>query len=445
MGGAEEVGGYAVDRRIALSRKWDRIVAAVRELGSSRGIPELADFLQPPKAALLADAGREGAVVVVNVSRTRCDALLIADGRVRSLPLPGVTAEGVEARTVAYLVALRTLELVTWELHEAMAMFAEGGRAPEVFFRVSGVRAALAAVRTRAEEELAGLTAWLWDEICGPVLDALGHTGAPACTAPLPRVWWCPTGLLNLLPLHAAGHHDEPVGDRPRTVLDRVVSSYTPTVRTLLAARSRSAPTAEGDGRMLFVAPEPAGLPVLESIADDRAVLAGLFGERLTPLEGPQASAASVLEALRHHRWVHFSTHAGQNLDDPGLGVIALHDDALTVHRLAAGSYRGELAFLSACQTAVGGIDLANEAITLCAALHVAGFRHVIGTLWSVQDRAAATVTREFYGAAGTDTATGPAFDSSAAAHHLHRAVRALREQRPGQLTAWVPFVHIGP
>ncbi|MEU8762890.1 CHAT domain-containing protein [Streptomyces sp. NPDC048659] len=454
-----------MDRRIALSREWDGLVASVRELGRARGIPELAGFLQPPKAALLAEAGGEGAVVVVNISRSRCDALLIADGRVRSLPLPGVTADGVETRAVAYLVALSTLEQAGWELQAALAEFEAGGRSPEVFFRVSGARAALSAARTGAEEELAVLTAWLWDEICGPVLDALGHTGEPVGAAPLPRLWWCPTGLLNLLPLHAAGHHGEPVGDRPRTVLDRVVSSYTPTVRALLAARSRPGHGGGGAGRMLFVAPEPAGLPVLESIADDRAALAGRFGERLTRLEGPDATATAVLTALRDHRWVHFSTHAGQDLDDPGLGAIALRDAALTVHDLAAGSYDGELAFLSACQTAVGGIDLANEAITLCAALHVAGFRHVIGTLWSVQDRAAAAVTREFYAAAAGDaeeagnTATDavsapvpvsapdpvPDFDASAAARCLHRAVRALREHRPGQLTAWVPFIHIGP
>lgn len=447
MGDDEQQAVHGMDRRIALSREWDGLVGAVRELGRARGIPELADFLRPPKAASLKAAGAEGAVVAVNVSVLRCDALLVTDTGVRSLPLPRVTAYGVEARTVAYLVALRTLERATWELQSARAAFDGGARSPEVFFRLSAARSALSAARTAAEEELSTVTAWLWDEICGPVLDALGHTGVPAGPNPLPRVWWCPTGLLNLLPLHAAGHHHEPAGERPRTVLDRVVSSYTPTVRALLAARSR--PAAGGPGRMLFVAPEPVGLPPLESIAEDREALAGRFGERLTLLEGPDATAEAVLAALRHHPWVHFSTHAGQDLDDPGIGAIALRDDALTVHDLAEGSYSGELAFLSACQTAVGGIDLANEAITLSAALHVAGFRHIIGTLWSVQDRAAAAVTQEFYGYVDADEATGPGsahdFDSSAAARHLHRAVHALRERDRTQLTAWVPFVHIGP
>ncbi|MER7723089.1 CHAT domain-containing protein [Streptomyces sp. NPDC096323] len=48
-----------------------------------------------------------------------------------------------------------------------------------------------------------------------------------------PRVWWVPTGSLALLPVHAAGHRDG-----SRTLLDRVISSYTPTVRSLNTARA---------------------------------------------------------------------------------------------------------------------------------------------------------------------------------------------------------------
>ncbi|MER6202584.1 CHAT domain-containing protein [Streptomyces sp. NPDC001586] len=451
---------YAVDRRVELSQEWEGLIGEVRELGRARGIPELTDFLRPPRAASLTAAGREGAVVAVNISRLRCDALLITETGVRGLPLPGVTAGGVEDRTVAYLVALRTLERAAWELQAARAPFEQGDRSPEVFFRISDARAALALARRLAEDELGTLTAWLWDEICGPVLDALGHTEAPADGTPPPRVWWCPTGLLNLLPLHAAGHHGEPSDATPRTVLDRVVSSYTPTVRALLTARSRarSGTAADGTGRMLFVAPEPVGMPPLESLAADREALVGRFGERLTRLEGADATADAVLAALHRHPWVHFSSHAGQDLDDPGLGSIALREDGLTVHDLAERSYSGEFAFLSACQTAVGGIDLANETITLSAALHIAGFRHVIGTLWSVYDRAAADVTRDFYGdgaapgsatpgstTSGGGPSTVPDFEPADAARHLHRAVRALRDRDRTRLTTWVPFVHIGP
>ena len=43
----------------------------------------------------------------------------------------------------------------------------------------------------------------------------------------------------SFLPVHAARHHNTRDTERPRTVLDRVVSSYAPTVRALPAARAR--------------------------------------------------------------------------------------------------------------------------------------------------------------------------------------------------------------
>jgi hypothetical protein len=76
--------------------------------------------------------------------------------------------------------------------------------------------------------------AWIWDTITGPILDHLGHTHPVEEGRRWPRIWWSPTGPLTVLPLHAAGHHV----DDGRAVLDRVVSSYTPTVRMLTRART---------------------------------------------------------------------------------------------------------------------------------------------------------------------------------------------------------------
>lgn len=50
-----------------------------------------------------------------------------------------------------------------------------------------------------------------------PVLTALGFHGR------LARVWWVPTRLLTVVPLHAAGTHHPGSKD---TVLDRAMSSY---------------------------------------------------------------------------------------------------------------------------------------------------------------------------------------------------------------------------
>lgn len=62
------------------------------------------------------------------------------------------------------------------------------------------------------------------------------------------RVWWSPSGALSSAS-HAAGHHS----DSTRTALDRVVSSYAPTVRALQSARSREKAVSE---RHMVGAPE---------------------------------------------------------------------------------------------------------------------------------------------------------------------------------------------
>jgi hypothetical protein len=51
-----------------------------------------------------------------------------------------------------------------------------------------------------------------------------------------PRVCWISTGLLSILPIHAAGYHDV---KEPRNTIDRVISSYIPTLKSLSYARQR--------------------------------------------------------------------------------------------------------------------------------------------------------------------------------------------------------------
>jgi CHAT domain-containing protein len=72
----------------------------------------------------------------------------------------------------------------------------------------------------------------------------------------------------------------------------------------------------------------------------------------------------------------------------------------------------------------------------------MAGFTHVVGTLWSVDDEVSQEVAERFY----------TAFDSGRvfardAAHALHDAVRLLRDTdasvRPNP-TLWAPYIHVG-
>ena len=117
-----------------------------------------------------------------------------------------------------------------------------------------------------------------------------------------PQMWWLLFGLLSLLPIHAARHHATSVDSVPQTVLDRVVSSYTSTVRVLIYARRCS--SADGiedggrveDGGMMVVAmPDTPSTPALPGAKVEAIALRDLYPWRTTILTGPEATRARVL------------------------------------------------------------------------------------------------------------------------------------------------------
>lgn len=398
-----------VDQRMRLAREWEDLVGQVRNLG-----PEFADFLQPLPLTKLMPAADEGPVAIINVSRWRCDALLIVkDQPVVACPLPELSAEKVEKYVAEYLRILQTV-----------AVRRSAGESLE-------------AAELPAENALRRILLWLWAAVAEPVLKALGLTETPRTHEEWRRLWWCPTGLLTLLPLHAAGDHSAEGPDRP-TVLDRVVSSYTPTLRALVEARKPLPDDGPPPKMLVVTVPDAPGVPPLGLVGPMAERIEARFGDDCTPLTGPEATADRVRAELLQHRWVHLACHGDQNLDDPSRGGLWLFDRLLTVAEVGAGHYQAEFAFLLGCKTATGGVALADEAITLAAALHYTGFRHVIGTLWTVYEGAGKQVAEAVY---GDDPAV--TFDPSRSAWLLHQALRDMRKSE--RLSTWSPFTHIGP
>ncbi|GAA2680179.1 hypothetical protein GCM10010412_064220 [Nonomuraea recticatena] len=415
-----------VDRRMALAREWDDLVERVRELDG------FVDFLRPPSMERMLPAAGGGPVVIVNVSEWRCDALLVRPEGVTVRPLTGLTVQDAADQVNRYLGALAEAETTADTYETARRRVRATGTMAD---RQTAYRAqrALDEARAATETMLTELLAWLWDTIAEPVLSELGFHGTP--DGPWPRLWWCPTGPLTLLPLHAAGRHEQRA-----TVMDRVVSSYTPTLRALLKAREPLGPAA-GDDRFLIVAlADTPGERHLAGVADEVDLLTRLFPATL--LQGEEATRARVRRELPGHRWVHFSCHGDQNLADPSQGGLVLHDDMLTITDISTGQYHAEFAGLSACKTATGGVDLLDEAITLAAALHYTGFRHVIGTLWSVYDT---TGTSDLFQTIYQDLAADGRMRAERSPYALHRATRALRDRYLGTPSVWTPFTHTGP
>lgn len=381
-------------------------------LSRIRSVAGLRDFLRSDHIDRLAPAAAQGPVVFVYADQSRCGALVLT------------SRAGPSARSV-------TLPLTFGEAAE----------------RVSRFRAALDSEwteRWQAESEILDTLGWLWDRIAGPVLDDLNRDG-DAGESVRPRLWWCPIGILSYLPLHAAGHHDDSHPGR-RTVPDRVVSSYTPTARSLISARAdlgRPGGVGPLPGTVIIAVPDAPGTGLLTGVMREASEISALMpGTRR--LERPTRD--DVLAALPHYGVAHFACHGATDLDDPSNSKLILndHDTApLTVGKINELELRqAELAYLSACETSITSIGLADESVHITAACYLAGYRQVIGTLWSITDRAGHDIAVGFYRRLSSDGTSPP--DTAQAARTLNRIICDLRDKKPRSPSLWASHLHTG-
>jgi hypothetical protein len=262
--------------------------------------------------------------------------------------------------------------------------------------------------------------------------------------------------------LHAAGFHTDPTpGPRRRTVLDRVVSSYTPTVRALRHARERrSRPAGPSQSSLIVAMPTTPGHSPLRHAAEEARRIRPLLPRTIQlTASGPvpdgahhvprpdTPTTAGVLDRLSHCAIAHFACHGATDHTDPSRSRLLLHDYAttpLTVSTLAQINLdHAQLAYLSACSTAAPTNSvLLDEAIHLTSAFQLAGFPHVIGTLWPIDDRLAVEVAESFY----THLTTGPArtLAPDHAATALHHTIRTVRDRYPATPSLWAAYLHAG-
>ena len=142
-----------------------------------------------------------------------------------------------------------------------------------------------AAARITAQKDIQGILTWLWEVIAEPVLSAAGLCDAPAADEPWPRMWWCPEGVLALLPLHAAGYpgdHGNAGGPSATNVPDRVISSYIAGTGHLASARA--ARPVRGREPLIVAVPDPPGVSVMPAAYAEARDLARIIpGAHLLP------------------------------------------------------------------------------------------------------------------------------------------------------------------
>ncbi|KAJ6261372.1 hypothetical protein Dda_4042 [Drechslerella dactyloides] len=401
--------------RYELDRKFGELIATIRAQ------PGFDNFLLPPTETEVKDAACLGPIVIVNLSPYRCDAFLVERDRIRVLGLPDlklgdVRKEAQNLRSSSLIAVTPTLE-------------------------------------------------WLWNVVCGPSLDALGF-GSPVSDNNWPRVWWIPTGLLSQFPLHAAGYHER---GSTKTVLDRAMSSYAPSVKALIHGRKHhvhSSVATEPDHALLVAMKQTPDLPtsqVLPFVEKEVKVLKELYASLQLKCVTPALRKDAVLKSLQGCKIFHFAGHGSSHLTEPSQSYLLLEDwktNPLTVGDIRDRKFQENppfLGYLSACLTGVNEAEeLADEGIHLVSAFQLAGFRHVIGTLWEVSDKHCADVARVFY-----ETMRDEGLTDLAVCRGLHRAMRAVRDGHIEEEAAearnatvvkmehltnlyWVPYIHLG-
>ena len=388
------VGADDVERRRRGAREWDEVVAVVRVQ------PGFAHFLLPTPFAELARAAVNGPVVLVNVSRHRCDALVLTERDVRVVPLPVLAV--AEAKN-----------------SPAATSSGEPGRRPRPV-----VRAARIAPLDYLE--------WLWERWRRPAGRASGG-GATAMVVP-DRATGPGPATRGRLP-RPGRYAGQPGRTRPRGLVDHPDRTGT-AARPPGVAGGRTSTAGSGLRRASLLR-HRAARPARRSPGAE--LLQARFPEA-TVLTGAAATRGRVTELLAGQTCVHLACHGDVTAD--GRAALFLADAPLTTTDLARLDLAdAQLVVLSACHTAMGGTDLPDEARHLAAAFQVAGFRQVVSTLWAIGDDTAASVAGDLYDAL---TAPDGTLDPARAAQALHGVTVWLRSQDPYQPSRWAPFVHYG-
>ena len=194
----------------------------------------------------------------------------------------------------------------------------------------------------------------------------------------MPILQWCPTGLFTFLPIHAAGYYDE---QDIECAADYFISSYTPTVGALLPHSPPSRSTRTPFKMMVVIQTEKLFSTekelenIQKHVSNDALVIFGV--------PGTVANVETVASRLSEASIVHFACHGKQDRKKSLDSGLTLDDGLLRISRIMKErSLDGSLAFLCACETAMGDGNLPDEAMSLGASLLFSGFRSVIATMW---------------------------------------------------------------
>ncbi|KAF7350029.1 CHAT domain-containing protein [Mycena venus] len=431
----------ALDTDDALYRKlnseWDQALNEVRQQ------PGFAQFLRPKLMTELRVSATNGPIIILNASKSTCAAFIVtASQDVRCVRLDNMSFDYAQ-----FLVELlrATLKGSLVQISQFLAHSRQtSGKSPVMLQRLLG--------KLENEEDynpddvFRAMLKVLWENVVRPVFNILKLKKSDSPS----RLWWCPTGPFTFLPIHAAGLYEELGTD---SVSDYVVSSYTPTLTSLLDPHTEAVSAFK---MTAVIQPETPGLPSLPATRNELLRIRKVVPQKwLTSLgDTPEATVDIATRHLKKSSVVHFACHGTQDLQNPLETGLHLTDGRLRVSEFMRGTDHVarkksmSLAFLSACETAKGDDNAPDEAMHLAATLLFSGFRGVVATMWTMADADGPEIAEPFYEYLfkGCDADADPPVlpDLTKGAEALHIAVAKLRTDPTVSFTRWVPFVHYG-
>jgi tetratricopeptide (TPR) repeat protein len=377
-------------------------------------IPEFRQAQQGPTEKQMQECAAEGCIILVNITALRSDAIVVFSGGFRAISLPDLYPGDVPVGP--WVDNSRDMESETHSSYSSNRL------------------------------------SWLWIKCVKPVLDELEMSRIlPA--GPLSRVWWIGTGNAHSFPFHSAGDFSS----TSENTLSRVISSYTPTIKALAysmsSAKKHIQDTKETKPSVLMATmPTTPGQKALPGVIREKRAVEECCRGVYTFKALEEETAGRILREIPVSDILHCACHGSCDPHKPLESHLLFQKtgpsgpvlDRLTVSSILNMTTLGRawIAYISACSAAeVKAQELADEGLHIVSAFQVAGFAHVIGSLWSVDDDVCVDLAEVFYERL---ISSDDQRSISSVAAAFHAAVLHIRSKYAYDPLKWAAYIHSG-
>ncbi|EWG47722.1 hypothetical protein FVEG_07770 [Fusarium verticillioides 7600] len=405
----------------------DRVVPGIQdfahdhafELALIRNLPNFGVFLTLPNLDDLVVGATNGSIVIVNITPLSSDAIIIQKSgqRIRSLNLPNATSVGNSF------------------LDKYFKAFSRIRKSPGI--------EDIGSDRDLYDERF---LSWLWRACVDPILKEIAGS---LPSSPTHRVWWIGTGIASVFPFHAAGNSEG-------NTLDSVISSYVPSITSLIEARTTMTSGGNNGERTssvtIVTAPRDSDGCQTPNAAELLRRIEETIGEASKVVILSEPSLEETLESLHRPHAVHFACHGYSDPLNPSQSYVQLcrrlspgsDDERLTVELISDNttSDKAQIAFLSLYPRTESKTERSTDGGPgIISAFQLAGFRHVVGSLSNADGASHFHVTKSFYQSLKENRLSENT--DWVVAKALHDALRQARDHDKDPHW-WAPYIHSG-